>query len=135
MGVQSSQKFRVWALLSYRTYRSSWYGYECIPEFTEVLCRVIPGVNTPGMVLYDPTEHNLVYIMVQLRYYSSVAVCSGYSKSKDSIYYCAYARTRVYVPGTYSIIHILQQQTATADVVLQLLAPSGAACFTLHTAA
>ena len=30
------------------------YGYECPTELTEVLCRVIPGVNTPDMVLYVP---------------------------------------------------------------------------------
>ena len=60
--------------------------------------------------------------MIQLQHYSSVAACSGYTKSTDSIYCCTYARTRVHVPGTYDIIHTLQQQTATAVVVLQLLA-------------
>ena len=37
--------------MSYRTSISSGYGYECPTEFTEILCRVIPGVNTPGTVL------------------------------------------------------------------------------------
>ena len=50
---------RVYAKRAYRAYRSSGYGYECRTELTEVLCRVIPGVNTPGMVLYVPYEHNL----------------------------------------------------------------------------
>ena len=40
--------------MKYRTYTSSGYGYECRTELTEVLRRVIPGVNTPGMVLYVP---------------------------------------------------------------------------------
>ena len=40
--------------LSYITHRSSGYGYESLTELTEVLCRVILGVNTPGMVLYVP---------------------------------------------------------------------------------
>ena len=39
--VQNLQKFRV-------------HGYKCPAELTEVLCRVIPRVNTPGMVLYVP---------------------------------------------------------------------------------
>ena len=39
--------------MSYRTYRGSGYGCEYPAELTEVLCRVIPGVNTPGMVLYN----------------------------------------------------------------------------------
>ena len=61
--VQSLQKFRVRVLVSYRTYTSSGYGYECPTELTEVLCRAIPGVFTPGMVLYvNPTEHNLAKI-------------------------------------------------------------------------
>ena len=37
-----------------RAYRSSGYGHECPTELTEVLCREIPGENTPGMVLYVP---------------------------------------------------------------------------------
>ena len=47
---------------AYQTFRSSGYGYECPRELTEVLCRVIPGVNTPipgvitpGMVCTYPT--------------------------------------------------------------------------------
>ena len=52
--VQNLQKFRVRVLVSYRTYRSSGYGYECPTELTEVLCRGMPGINTPGMVLYVP---------------------------------------------------------------------------------
>ena len=43
---------RVFVARAYRAYRSYGYGYECT-ELTEV-CRVIPGVNTPGMVLYVP---------------------------------------------------------------------------------
>ena len=42
---------RVFVARAYRAYRSSGYGYECPTELTEVLCRVIRGVNTPGMVL------------------------------------------------------------------------------------
>ena len=45
---------RVFVARAYRTYRSSGYGYECPTELTEVRCRVIPGVFTPGMVLYVP---------------------------------------------------------------------------------
>ena len=45
--------------MSYRTSRSSRYGYKCPTELTEVLCRVIPGVNTPGTFCEYPTEHNL----------------------------------------------------------------------------
>ena len=55
---------RVFVALAYRTFTSSGYGYECPTELTEVLCRVIPGVNTPGMVTPGmvcmcPTEHSL----------------------------------------------------------------------------
>ena len=46
---------RVFVPLAYRTSRSSGYGYECPRELTEVLCRVIPGVNTPGTVCTYPT--------------------------------------------------------------------------------
>ena len=49
--------------MSYRTSRSSGYGYECPTELTEVLCRVIPGVNTPGTVCTYPTEHNLEILL------------------------------------------------------------------------
>ena len=69
-GLQNSQKFRagtkhgvpvprvLWAR-AYRTFRSPGYGYECPTELTEVLCRVIPGVNTKGTVCTYPTEYNL----------------------------------------------------------------------------
>ena len=53
-GVQSWLKFRVRVWMSHRTHRSSGYGHECPIELTEVLRRAIPGVNTPGMVLYVP---------------------------------------------------------------------------------
>ena len=58
-GVQSLQKIRVRVIMSYRTYRSSGYGYECPAEFTEVLCRVIPGVNTRVWFCTCPTEYDL----------------------------------------------------------------------------
>ena len=76
-----------------------------------------------------------VYIMIQLQHYSSVAACCGYT-SRDSVFCCVYVRMHVHVPGTHYIIHILQQQTATAVliVVLQLLAVSAAACLALYTA-
>ena len=57
--LQKTQKFRLRVWGSYRTYRSSGHGYECPTELTEVLGRVIPGVNTPGMVCAYPTEHDL----------------------------------------------------------------------------
>ena len=41
--------------MSYRTAISSGYGYECPTELTEVLCTVIPGVDTPGVVCTYPT--------------------------------------------------------------------------------
>ena len=44
--------------MSYRTYRSSGYGYERPTELTQVLCRVIPEVNTPETLCTYPTEHN-----------------------------------------------------------------------------
>ena len=34
-------------------------GYECPTELTEVLCKVLPGIYTPGMVCAYPTEPNL----------------------------------------------------------------------------
>ena len=76
-----------------------------------------------------------VNIMTQLQHYSSVAACCGYT-SRDSVFCCVYVRMHVHVPGTHYIIHILQQQTATAVliVVLQLLAVSAAACLALYTA-
>ena len=45
---------RVFVAPAYRTSRSSGYGYECPTELTEVLRRVLPGVNTPGMILCVP---------------------------------------------------------------------------------
>ena len=48
-----------------RTYRSSGYGCECPTELTEVLCRVIPGVNTPGMVLYVPYKTQPLKVAVK----------------------------------------------------------------------
>ena len=33
--------------------------YKCFTELAEVLCRVIPGLNTLGMVCTYPTEHTL----------------------------------------------------------------------------
>ena len=82
-GVQNPQKFRagtkhavpvprVLCPRAYRTYRSFRYGYECthFPEvpgtgmnilqnLQKLLCRVTPGVNTPGMVCRYPTERSL----------------------------------------------------------------------------
>ena len=49
---------RVFVAPAYKTSRCSWYGYECPTEVTEVLCRVIPAVNTPGMVLCVPYKQN-----------------------------------------------------------------------------
>ena len=46
---------RVLVALAYRASRSSGYGYECRTELTEVLSRVIPGVNTPGVVCAYPS--------------------------------------------------------------------------------
>ena len=51
---------RVFVALAYRTSRSWFgYGYECPTELTEVVCRVIPGVNTPKVwfvrTLRNPT--------------------------------------------------------------------------------
>ena len=47
---------RVFVAPAYRTSRRS--GYECPTEVTEVLCRVIIGVNTPGMALCVPYRQN-----------------------------------------------------------------------------
>ena len=44
---------------AFRTYGSSGYGYYCPTELTEVLCRVIPGLSTPGMVLRVPFRHDV----------------------------------------------------------------------------
>ena len=49
---------RVFVALAYRTSRSSGYGYECCTVVAEVICRVIPGVNPPGMVLCVPYRQN-----------------------------------------------------------------------------
>ena len=43
---------------AYKTSRSSGYGYGRPTEVTEVLCRVIAVVNTPGMVLCVPYGQN-----------------------------------------------------------------------------
>ena len=77
-GVHNSQKFRAGIKLRYpypgclwhglteltevpgtgmnvvQNYRSSGYRYDCPTELSEVLCRLVPRVNTPGMVLYVP---------------------------------------------------------------------------------
>ena len=45
---------RVFVARAYRAYGSFGYGYEYPTELTEVLSRVVPGVNTPGMVWYVP---------------------------------------------------------------------------------
>ena len=49
---------RVFVVPAYRTSMSSGYAYGCPTEPTEVLCRVIPGVNTPGMVFCVPYRQN-----------------------------------------------------------------------------
>ena len=49
---------RVSVAPAYRNSRSSWYGYECPTEVTEILCRVTPGVNTPGVALCVPYRQN-----------------------------------------------------------------------------
>ena len=49
---------RVFVAPAYRTSRSAGYGYGCLAEVTEVLCMVIPEVNTPGMVLCVPYRQN-----------------------------------------------------------------------------
>ena len=48
---------RIFVAPAYKTSRSSGYRFECPTEVTEVLCRIIPGVNTPGMVLCVPHRH------------------------------------------------------------------------------
>ena len=52
--LQKFQKFPRIVARAYRTYRYSGYGYECPTDLIKVLCVVIPGVNTPGMVLCVP---------------------------------------------------------------------------------
>ena len=49
---------RVFVAPAYRTSRSSGYGIECPTKVTEVLCRVIPAVNTPVMVSCVPYRQN-----------------------------------------------------------------------------
>ena len=58
---------------------------------------------------YTLSTYQVLPGMIQLKHYSSVAACSGYT-SRDSQYTAA----RVHVPGIYYIVHTLQQQTATA---------------------
>ena len=50
--------YPVFVAPAYRTSRSSGYGYDCPTEVTELNCRVIPGVNTLGMVLCVPYRQN-----------------------------------------------------------------------------
>ena len=49
---------RVLVAPAYRTSTSSGYGYKFPTEVTEILCEVIPGANTPGMVLCVPYRQN-----------------------------------------------------------------------------
>ena len=75
-----------------------------------------------------------VYITVQL--VITAFLLDAVSTQEVEIQYTA---VRVHVPGTRVHIisyqaHTLQQQTATAVLVLQLLVLSAAACFTLYTA-
>ena len=42
------------------TARSSGYGYECPTEVTEVICRVIPGVNTRVWFCVYPTDRTKI---------------------------------------------------------------------------
>ena len=51
--------------MSYRTFRSSGYGYECPTQLTEVLCRVIPVPR----VWFVRTLQNTT-----LKYYSTVTI-------------------------------------------------------------
>ena len=62
---------RVFMALANRTSRSSGYGYECPTELTEVLCRVIPGLNTSGMACTYPTEHDLGSFHPSDRYFTA----------------------------------------------------------------
>ena len=63
-GVQILQKFQVRVLLSYRICRSSGYGHERPTELITALCRIIPGVNTQGMVLYALQNTTLQYMYI-----------------------------------------------------------------------
>ena len=49
---------QVFVVPTYRASESSGYEYECPTKVTEVLCRVIAAVNTPGMVLCVPYRQN-----------------------------------------------------------------------------
>ena len=69
---------RVFVALAYRTCRSSGHGYECPIELTEVLSRVIPGVNTPGMVLCVPYQQNANRKFVYGYESRTKLRCSGY---------------------------------------------------------
>ena len=51
---------RVFVAPAYTTSRSSGYGHECPVEVIEVLCRVIPEVNTPGMVLCHTSDRTKI---------------------------------------------------------------------------
>ena len=53
---------RVFVERTYGTSTSSGHGYECPAELTEVIRRVIPAVNTAGMVCAYRTEHDLGYL-------------------------------------------------------------------------
>ena len=79
-GVLSLQKFRVRVWMSCRTYRSSGYGHECPTKLTQVLCRVIPGVNTPAMVLYVPyrTQRLKFPLMVEVEVSIASIICRLY---------------------------------------------------------
>ena len=55
---------RVFVALAYITYRSSGYGYECPTEITEVVCRVIPGGNTPGFGSRRTVQNTTLQISV-----------------------------------------------------------------------
>ena len=67
----------IWVWLSYRKSTSSGYGYECPTELTEVFCRVIPGVSTPGLVCPYPTGNDLniiVYVLnPSMKHFASCA--------------------------------------------------------------
>ena len=79
-GVQSWLKFRVRVWMSHRTHRSSGYGHECPTKLTQVLWRVIPGVNTPAMVLYVPyrTQPLKFPLMVEVEVSIASIICRLY---------------------------------------------------------
>ena len=90
-----------------RTSRSSGYEYECSTEVTEVLCRVTPRVNTPGMVLCVPNFRVLLHGRTELpqvpgRYKNAVPVpwvfvapASRTSRSSGYEYECSTEVTEV----------------------------------------